>query len=311
MVADSSPLVSVHIITYNQEPYAARAIEGALQQQTDFEVEIVVGEDCSTDGTREIVLRYQREHPTRVRVITSGQNVGAFDNSNRVLKACRGRYLAFCDGDDYWTDPHKLQKQVDFLEAHPEYSLCCHDVEVVCDGVPRMGRFTEFTGDTFSFDDAVTGHFISTSTMVCRRELAPTIPLWVKGFRGVDIFMELLLLDQGPGHYIHETMSVKVDNPGGISLIPQQRAEHVSSFLRTYQRMNRHTEGRHRAILRWKIAQLSLVLALENLKVRRFPSFLRYTLESLRYDPIVVWDLVQRRLRALMGVSPKKNPCHP
>ena len=85
------PLVSVHITTYNQESYVARAIEGALQQQTDFGVEIIVGEDCSTDGTRAIVLGYQRQYPGRVRVLTSDRNVGAFANSRRVREACRGR----------------------------------------------------------------------------------------------------------------------------------------------------------------------------------------------------------------------------
>ncbi len=304
MPGDPPPLVSVHIVTYNQEPYVARAIEGALQQQTDFKVEIVVGEDCSTDGTREIVLRYQRQHPARVRVITSERNVGALDNSNRVLKACRGRYLAFCDGDDYWTDPHKLQKQVDFLEAHPEYSLCCHDVKVVCDGVPKTRRFTEFTADTFLFDDAVTDHFISTSSIVCRRELTPTIPPWFKGCRSVDIFMELLLLDQGPGHYMHETMSVKVDNPGGISRIPVERAKHVRCFLRMYHSLNLHTQGRHRDVLHRRMARLNLVLARENLKAGRVTSFFRHALGSVRYDRTVVGDVIRRRLRRLLDVYP-------
>ena len=296
------PLVSVHIITYNQESYVARAIEGALQQQTDFAVEIVVGEDCSQDGTRDIVLRYQREHPARVRVITSDRNVGSFENSNRVLRTCRGKYLAICDGDDYWTDPRKLQKQVDFLEAHPEYSLCCHDVDVICDGVPRSRTFVEFTPDTFSFDDAVRGHFIPTASIVFPLERSAAIPSWLQGFIGVDIFLELLLLDQGPGRYIHETMAVKVDNPGGISRIPMTRTEIAVCLRRMYRRLDLQTERRHHDVLNWKIARLNLVLAHESLKAGRVASFFKCLLDSLRYDPTAVGEALRRRLHGPIGV---------
>ena len=298
------PLVSANIITYNQERYIAQTLEGALRQQTDFEVEIVVGEDCSTDGTRRIVLDYQRRYPDRIHVITSDRNVGAFANSQRVLEACRGRYLAICDGDDHWTNPHKVQTQVDFLEAHPEYSLCCHDVEVVCDGVPKMDRFAKFTRDTFAFEDAVLSHFISTSSVVCRREPMMAMPSWLQDCRGVDIFIELLLLDRGPGRYLHETMSVKVDNPGGISLIPERRAECVGSLLHMYKKLNLHTEGRHRGILCWKMARLSLALAGESLKARRVAPFFKYAWDSLRQDPTAAGEAARKRLGRPSVVQP-------
>lgn len=299
------PLVSVHIITYNQESYVARAIEGALQQQTDFAVEIVVGEDCSKDGTRDIVFRYQREHPERVRVLTSDRNVGAFENSDRVLKACRGKYIAICDGDDYWTDPRKLQKQVDFLEAHPEYAMCCHDVDVVCDGVSRVCTFAEFTQNTFSFEDAVRSHFIPTASLVWRHERMTTLPSWLKGCLSVDLFLELLLLDQKLGYYLHEAMAVKVENAGSISRTAEGKVETAACFRRMYKKMDLVTEGRHREILHWKIAHLNLALADANLKVKRFPPFFKYMLDSLRYDPAVVWDAVRHRLRALTEIYPE------
>lgn len=117
------PLVSAKIITYNQAPYVAQAIEGVLQQKTNFPFELVIGEDCSTDGTREIVFDYQKRYPDIIKVITSGNNVGANKNGRRAGKACRGKYIAYCDGDDYWHDPHKLQKQADYLESHPDCGL--------------------------------------------------------------------------------------------------------------------------------------------------------------------------------------------
>ncbi|MDQ3279465.1 MAG: glycosyltransferase, partial [Bacteroidota bacterium] len=93
-------------------------------QKTTFPFEIVIGEDNSTDGTREIVLEYQKQFPDKVRVVTEDRNVGAMNNVIRTLKACRGKYIAALEGDDYWTDPLKLQKQVDFLEQKSDYCIC-------------------------------------------------------------------------------------------------------------------------------------------------------------------------------------------
>jgi len=117
------PLVSVCVITYNHEPYIRKSIDCVLAQETKFPFELVIGEDCSTDGTREIVFDYQKKYPDIIRVVTSNKNVGAHKNNLRTEKACRGKYMAFCDGDDYWHHPRKLQKQVDYLESHPECGL--------------------------------------------------------------------------------------------------------------------------------------------------------------------------------------------
>ncbi|MBM3299903.1 MAG: glycosyltransferase, partial [Deltaproteobacteria bacterium] len=116
---DQEPLASVLMITYNHRPYIAQAIECALNQQTDFPFEIVIGEDCSTDGTREIVFEYQRKHPDVIRVLTSDRNLGPMHNFLRTFDACTGKYVAICEGDDYWHHPEKLKMQVDFLESHP------------------------------------------------------------------------------------------------------------------------------------------------------------------------------------------------
>jgi glycosyltransferase involved in cell wall biosynthesis len=126
----TEPLVSALMITYNHAPYIAQAIEGVLEQKTNFPIELVIGEDCSTDGTREIVFEYERKHPDIIRVITSDQNVGAHRNSYRTGKACRGKYIAYCDGDDYWHHPCKLQKQANYIETHPECGLVYSSYDV-------------------------------------------------------------------------------------------------------------------------------------------------------------------------------------
>jgi len=123
------PLVSVIMITFNHELYIAQAIEGVLLQKTVFPIELIIGEDCSTDRTREIVLEYQKKYPGIIEVIISEENVGMHKNNMRTVQACRGKYIAFCEGDDYWHHPKKLQLQVDYLENHPMCGLVHGDVD--------------------------------------------------------------------------------------------------------------------------------------------------------------------------------------
>lgn len=111
------------MITYNHEPYIAQAVECVINQKTNFPFELVIGEDCSTDKTQAIVLDYQQKYSGIIKVITSEKNVGMLSNSLRTTMACTGKYIAYCEGDDYWHNPNKLQMQVDFLEANPDYGM--------------------------------------------------------------------------------------------------------------------------------------------------------------------------------------------
>ncbi|MBO1912885.1 glycosyltransferase, partial [Microvirga sp. 3-52] len=107
------------------------AIESFLMQKTNFDFEILIGEDCSTDNTKKIVEGYAEKHPGTIRIITSEKNVGARKNSIRLLENSRGKYIAECEGDDYWTDPYKLQKQVDYMVEHPDCSMTFHASEII------------------------------------------------------------------------------------------------------------------------------------------------------------------------------------
>jgi len=175
------PLVSIMMITYNQASFIVQAIEGGLNQKVSFPFEFVIGEDCSTDGTREIVLDYQRKHPGIVRVITSEKNVGAKQNYLRSLKACAGKYIAFCEGDDYWHDLGKLQKQADYLENHPECGLVYSSYDVY--HITSGKKISDFVGfrklnvpDNPSVSDIVGGdHKILTCTVMVRRDLCDEI----------------------------------------------------------------------------------------------------------------------------------------
>ncbi len=118
-----TPLVSVLMITYNHGPYLADAIEGVIAQQTNFPIELLIGEDCSTDNTREVALGYQRRYPQLIRVIYSETNVGAALNFKRIVIEARGEYAALCEGDDWWCNPNKLQLQIEMFKSDPAIGL--------------------------------------------------------------------------------------------------------------------------------------------------------------------------------------------
>lgn len=124
-----TPLVSVMCATFNQKDYIGDAIESFLMQKTSFPFEILINDDCSTDGTTQICLDYQRKYPDKIRVITHDENqwqYGAKVWSEFLMPEARGKYMAMCEGDDFWTDPLKLQKQFDVMEANPGYTSCVH-----------------------------------------------------------------------------------------------------------------------------------------------------------------------------------------
>lgn len=128
------PKVSVSVATYNHEKYIGRALDSILMQEVDFEYQIVIGEDCSTDNTRRIVLSYKEKYPEKIKLLLHEFNIGMLENLKSLVLECDGQYVAKLEGDDYWTDPRKLQKQVNFLDSHPDYVACAHNVHIVDEG---------------------------------------------------------------------------------------------------------------------------------------------------------------------------------
>ena len=131
------PRISVSVITYNHAAYIAQALDSALAQRTTFDYEIVIADDCSNDGTREIVARYGRRYPDRIRVLLPDRHRGFVRNALRLSHAWRGEYVAMLDGDDYWIDTRKLQLQADLLEAHPDAFVCGARAYIWKDGEPQ------------------------------------------------------------------------------------------------------------------------------------------------------------------------------
>ncbi len=150
-----NPTVSIYVATYNHENYIARALSSIRMQQTDFPFEVFVGEDCSTDNTRQVLKAWEQANPDdRFHIFYRQQNMHKLPLSNpRDLRMrCKGKYIIALEGDDFWTDPHKLQKQVDFLESHPDYYAVAHNCVVVGeDGSPNGEVYPECKEETYTF----------------------------------------------------------------------------------------------------------------------------------------------------------------
>lgn len=166
--------VSIRCIAYNQEPYIRQCLDGFVMQNTDFRFEAIVHDDASTDGTAAIIREYAEKYPDIIKPIFETENQFSKKDGSlgRIMsEACKGKYVAFCEGDDYWTDPMKLQKQVDFLEGHEEYSMCCTGFTQTFGGNESEKSPMVFDLDDITVEHLIKGQWIGTLTVVCRREL--------------------------------------------------------------------------------------------------------------------------------------------
>jgi glycosyltransferase involved in cell wall biosynthesis len=202
------PKVSVSIITYDQERYVAQALDSVLAQKVDFDYEIVVADDCSRDGTADILLDYQRRHGHRIRLVQRPQNIGMVRNFFRTFGACRGQYIAFLEGDDYWTSPHKLQRQADLLDRDPGLALCFHRARMVIEGTDHSGLHPP-DGATLpsSMEDLLTGDCILTCTTMARNGLIGELPAWCEEMPIGDWPLFVLLARHGGIGYLEDEMA--------------------------------------------------------------------------------------------------------
>ena len=215
---NSKLLVSILCITYNHEKYISYAIESFLLQKTNFEYEIIICDDNSTDNNNEIISNYKSSYNSKIKIIRSNTNIGAQNNFIRGYKTCKGKYIALCEGDDYWTDPLKLQKQVDFLEANPDYGLVHGDVNHLYQSTGKMIKAYNRTnkikipdGEIFN-DLMMPGHFIKTMTVCFRRDLFETYYLkneeiMQADWRLIDISIWLMLAKHSKIHYSDEVFA--------------------------------------------------------------------------------------------------------
>lgn len=203
-------LLSVCMVSYNQEQYVREALDSVLMQKVNFPIEIIISDDCSKDATPQILQEYATAHPDVVKPILGKQNVGYPNNQRRSLEAAQGKYIALCDSDDYWTDPYKLQKQVDYMESHPECAICFHNVMHVYDGHPEARSLLNplyFPSDLTIEDVIMRKWFLPTNSEIFRREYL-SFPDWYDSVLHIDYVLNLLISQHGSLHYMHDVMAV-------------------------------------------------------------------------------------------------------
>jgi glycosyltransferase involved in cell wall biosynthesis len=170
--------VSICMITYNHEKFIAQAIESVLSQISTFGYKLYIGEDVSTDTTRAICLAYQARFPDMIEVLPATKNLGAIRNFKRTIEACQGEYIAILEGDDYWIDPYKLQKQIDFLDSNPDFTVCYTNIYwLYPDGSQRFVATDKENRHELTIDDILENNYVATLTCVFRNKLF-TLPPW-------------------------------------------------------------------------------------------------------------------------------------
>lgn len=236
--------MSVVVTTYQHKDFIAQCLDSILIQKTNFAFEIILGEDESTDGTIEICQKYAKEHPhirlflrSRNDVIhINGKPSGKY-NTMQCLDSCRGKYVAICEGDDYWTDPSKLQKQVDYLESHEETSMCFHNVSILKNGKleanPIWLRKNLTESKTFTINDIAEQNFINTCSVMYKISVIKSIPtdVYKKAACG-DYMLHITAAQQGNIAFIAENMGVYRIHDGGVWTGAEMRGERFSTEVK-------------------------------------------------------------------------------
>lgn len=210
-----NPLVSISVITYNHEHFIRETLDNILAQKTTFSYEVILGEDCSTDNTRAICIEYKNKFPDIIRLRLPETNMGSMNNWLENLSNCKGKYIALCEGDDYWTDEYKLQKLIDFLESHPDYVMCGHAHKTTFDNK----TFQEHYGskEEYTIEDILSDSWSIMTASIVYRNHSFKFPTWFKTIKNGDMGLQMLLATKGKIHFINEIMSVYRIHPGGIS----------------------------------------------------------------------------------------------
>ena len=279
--------VSVLMITYNQERFISQAIESVLSQEVDFEYEIVIGEDCSTDRTREVVVRFGQKHPDRIRLLLPQTNLGMQENFKATLAACSGQYVAVLEGDDYWTSPLKLKWQVEFLDAHADCAMCFHSVvrSSPTGGQPESGLpDSRYNQDRYTTKDLLVENFIPTCSVMFRRGLFCKLPDWIGTLGFSDWPVHILNSQAGSVGYIKQTMGVyRVHSEGGWSgRISDQR---WVDMIRFYELIDAHLKFKYHRVIKQRAS--AYLFELEARKLRSIPNPKRHFLQSVLLHPYI------------------------
>lgn len=258
-------MVSVMCTAYNHEEYIRQALESMVNQKTDFDYEILVNDDVSSDGTADIIREFVAKYPEKVRAFFPEKNLYAQNIDvyyHTFFPNARGKYVAFCEGDDFWCDENKLQMQVDFLEAHPEYSACVHNTRLYyCDGSQPDSLLVERTEDMdIGFEHILEGMHNAwhTSSLVAKTEVLASPPDYYNiasqhGFG--DFPYGLMVRNAGAVRYLNRTMSVYRLNSNqgawsaGFYYVARKRIYFLEGMVKMLEAFRNHVHDEETAAL--------------------------------------------------------------
>ena len=281
------PLVSIRCITYNHASYIAQCLEGFLSQETNFPFEIVVHDDASTDDTANIVKKYESEYPKIIKGIyeTENQYSKHDDSIDRIMNAyMRGKYIALCEGDDYWCYPHKLQEQVDFLECNSDYSACTHNTLLLnMKKNKELVRYSTEDAD-LGLEDILERNGWHTSSLVCKSDFLINRPSFCFAQKDVGDFpLSVYLGIRGKVKRFGKVMSVyRFCVPGSWqSRIGQNRMKCMDNYsgqIKMLNMANDYSEGKYEklfknAIKRVSYKKLKLLRDVEKMRSAEFREF--------------------------------------
>jgi Glycosyl transferase family 2 len=237
-VSETAPTVSVVLRTYQHARFIAQAIDSVLIQRAPFAYELIVAEDCSTDGTRQIVAGYAERHRDTIGTVLPRRNVGHGEILRRGLAQARGELIAYLDGDDYWTSPLKLARQADFLARNPDCASCFHDVSLVYDdaGAPSGTVSPGLAGDRFTLEQIVMECFVPAPSMMFRREVLRALPAWSFDSAWIDWLIHIRSAQLGLLGYLPQAMAAYRVHPGGM-FSGLDRAQQLQEDVTFYERL--------------------------------------------------------------------------
>lgn len=253
-------MVSICCITFNHVNFIRQCLEGFIMQKTNFKYEVIVNDDCSTDGTTEIIKEYEQKYPDIIKPIYHEENQWS-KGIRRILATfvypkAHGKYYALCEGDDYWIDPFKLQKQVDLLEKNPNISLCgTNGISKWDNGVKPSSFFNKIWKDKLLTPEEVIGHWLfPTASLLFRPETVLPMPEWTSKIYSGDMTTILLALNKGDIYASSEITCVYRHNETNTSSVSRaarnkSREYITSNHILLYEEFNKHTLDRFAEVI--------------------------------------------------------------
>lgn len=283
-----APILSIVCCTFNHEKFIKNAIDGFLLQKADFPFEVVIHDDASSDNTQQIIESYYLKYPEIIKPVFQKSN--QFSLGKKIfpiaLQFCLGKYIAICEGDDFWIASDKIQKQVDFLEKNLSASFTAHSVEIL-DDTQKFNIYDPFENHPigyFETGDILQKHFIPTLSIVFRRD-ALVLPEWYYNCRSGDIAIELILSLYGPGYFFPEKMGCYRHHDGGITKCLVNHSKIYKQNYRLYKNFNILSEGKFEKEINKKLAFYDLEFGIFKFKHGKFFEAISQVLKAWKNSP--------------------------